>query len=183
MKLVLYYSQSNVNRIGTQPDIGGPWFSGAVIDYEIPLPLEFTIDIDSVGFEMRAMYTGAYPLYRNDFIDALTEAGVDNLQLFDAVIKNPVDGKVYNNYKAVNVLGLISCADMDESEFMGISDSELRDVDFDELVIDEDKAGDALFFRLGENVTAIIVDEKVADIIEPKKIPGVKFISPENWSG
>jgi len=72
---------------------------------------------------------------------------------------------------------------MDESEFMGISDSELRDVDFDELVIDEDKAGDALFFRLGENVTAIIVDEKVADIIEPKKIPGVKFISPENWSG
>lgn len=91
----MYYSDNNINRIDEQPDIGGPWFSGESIDYEVPQPLEFTIDVDSVGTKMRSIYTGAYPLYRTDILDALSEAGVDNLQLFDAVIKNSIDGKIY----------------------------------------------------------------------------------------
>ena len=66
---------------------------------------------------------------------------------------------------------------------LGESESEILDVDFDELCIDEEKAGGALFFRLGENVTAVIAHEKVADIVESKNIPGVKFLLPENWSG
>lgn len=183
MYLVLYYSHTNINRIGDKPDIGGPWFTGSLINFEVQQPLHFSISPDSVGTDMRAIYTGAYPLYRNDVIDALVEAGVNNLQLFDAVIKNPFDGKIYDNYKAVNILGLISCADMEESTLMDETDSETIDVDFDELIIDEEKAGEALYFRLGENVTAVIAHEKVADIVESKNIPGVKFLLPENWSG
>lgn len=68
-------------------------------------------------------------------------------------------------------MGLIACADMEESVFMSGNDSEFLDVDFDELYIDEAKG--ALFFRLAENVTAIIVDEKVADIVEEENIPGI----------
>jgi hypothetical protein len=183
MYYVLYYSYSNINRIGIQPNIGGPWFSGAKINYPVPDPLEFVIDTDSVGSEMCAIYAGAYPVYRQDFIDALHEAGVDNLELFNVVIKNPIDGKVYTNYKAVNILGLIACANMEESVLMGDSDSTMRDVDFDELAIDESKAGGALFFRLAENVTAVIVHKKVADHVKTKNIPGIKFLLPENWSG
>lgn len=183
MYYVLYYSQPDINRIGSQPDIGAPWFSGAAMNYDISGPLVFTVDQDSVGKEMCAIYTGAYPLYRIDFIEALEEAGVDNLELYDAHVINPLDGKTYDNYKAVNILGLISCANLDESVMMGDSDSELLDMDFDELSIDEEKAGGALFFRLAENVTAIIVHKTVVDIVKSKNIPGVKFLLPENWSG
>lgn len=82
------------------------------------------------------------------------------------------------------MLGKIACADMEQSELIGTSgDSEMIDVDFESLVIDESKTHAALLFRLAENVFAIIVYEKVADFVEAKAIPCIRFLLPENWSG
>jgi len=184
MYLVLEYSLAGVNRIDTRPDIGEPWFSGVPIKGELDLPLKFFIDPNSTGNKMRALYKGAYPLYCDELIRALKDAGVDNLQLFDAEIFNPIDGKTYTNYKAVNIIGLVACVDMSESKRLTDGESTLLDsMDLDGFKIDENKAGGVRFFRLAESVTAVVAIESVADSVESKNIPGIRFLDPENWSG
>ncbi|VAW85321.1 hypothetical protein MNBD_GAMMA16-323, partial [hydrothermal vent metagenome] len=55
------------------------------------------------------------PLWRDDFIAALKECGTYNFDLYEVAIRDPDDGTVHTNYKAVNVLGLVVAADMDKS--------------------------------------------------------------------
>lgn len=51
------------------------------------------------------------------FIDALQNAGVDNMQIFDAILINPDTGDRWDTgYKAVNFVGIIDCVDMEKAE-------------------------------------------------------------------
>ena len=128
------------------------------------------------------MYEGAVLLMRDDLIQALIEVGVDNLQLFPALVADSAKKIEHTNYKAVNIVGVIACANMGASTLMGTSDSEMIDVDFDALVIDEAKTGGVLLFRMAEAVSAIVVHEKVRLYIEDR-IPGMTFYGAGEWSG
>lgn len=172
-----------VMPIASGPDLRGNWRQGRPITELVPQPLIYHLDPDYEG-NPKAMYAAeAIPVVRQDVVDAMARAGVDNIQYFDAVLKNPATGAEYTNYKAYNIVGLVACADMAASQLMGISDSTMGDVDFAALVIDEAKAGDALLFRLAENVSAIVVHEKVKAAIEAAGIPGFVFYGPGEWSG
>jgi len=81
-------------------------------------------------------------------LDLFEGAGVDNLQTFPAIIKSETDGTVWDNYFAVNVLGLISCADLSKSTYTEIMPGSYR---FRELAIYPEKAKGALLFRLQED--------------------------------
>ena len=171
------YSLSGVNRLDTEPDLGEPWLSGQPLKFTPPMPIRFHIDKNSHGQIMRAIYNGAYPLYRDDVLETLQRAGVLNLELFDVEIINESEDKIYANYKAVNILGLIQCACTDSEN------DETFDISMEGLSIDEEKAGGALFFRLAENISAVVVHEKVVDAFESSNIPGIEFYDPEMWSG
>ncbi len=160
-----------------------PWFSGALVDDEITAPLEYRLDPDYPG-AMKPLYDeeGA-PLIRLDLLDVLITAGVDNLQLFPAVIRDPSTGKNHENYKAFNVVGVVAAADMGQSDLMGTSDSTLVDVDFDRLVLDESKPQGLLLFRLAEAVNAIVVHASVRQKIEESGIDGIVFYGPGEWAG
>ncbi|WP_155826346.1 imm11 family protein [Leptospira alstonii] len=110
-------------------------------------------------------------------------AGVDNIQYFDAVLRDPSTGQEYANYKAYNIVGLIACADMQTSDLMGTSQSTMGDVDFHALIIDESKTHGLVLFRLAENVSAVVVREEVKRAIESAGIPGFVFYGPGEWSG
>lgn len=161
---------------------GGPWMKGKPMAIDVPVPLVYTLDAGRPG-NLKAMYDKAIPLMRDDLVEALAEAGVDNLERFAAVIRDTAAGKEYANYKAVNIVGVLACADMDRSEVLGGVDSRLIDVDFASLVIDEAKAAGALLFRLAEAVNAIVVDEKVKQQVVDRGIPGMVFYGPGEWSG
>jgi len=164
------------------PLLGG-WRLGIVISDLSPQPLRYTLNVDYEG-DTKAMYQAeAVPLMRDDVIAALTKAGVDNVQYFDAVVVNPKTGDEYRNYKAFNIVGLVAAADMQQSRVMEGSTSTMGDVDFDELFIDETKARGHLFFRLAECISAIVVDEPVRGAIEAAEIPGFVFYGPGEWSG
>lgn len=159
-----------------------PWMHGSTVDPP-NIELVYTLDPERAG-NLKAMYDAPeYPIIRDDLIAALQAAGVDNLQLFDAVVRDPETGKEYTNYKAFNIVGVVSAADMDGSVLMGTSDSTMIDIDFDSLVIDEEKAGQFRLFRLAESVSAIIVSDAVRLEIERRGIPGMVFYDPSNWSG
>jgi hypothetical protein len=171
-------------RLGKGPDMDdAPWYGGQPLSQPVAEPLVYTLDPKRPG-NIRVMYDdAAYPLMRDDLIEALRAAGVDNLQLFGATIVDPATGLRHTNYKAFNIIGLVTAADMAKSVRAATSDSMLIDVDFDSLAIDKSKANPFRLFRLAESVDAIIVDSVVKNEVELRGIPGMVFYTPDTWSG
>jgi hypothetical protein len=126
-------------------------------------------------------YWSAPNVMSDAFYRALCEAGVDNLDVYDAVLRSE-DGKVeYKGFKAFNLLGLVRAADLKKTVFNGPPGTRLIDASIDSLAIDPDKARGILMFRLMENVSAVIVHERVKRFIEPMNFPYVQFTEPKNW--
>jgi hypothetical protein len=172
-----------VMPIAAGPDFEGNWRHGTPITDPVPQPLVYTLDPD-YGGKPKAMYSAeAIPVVRDDVIAALAAAGVDNIQYFDALLRDPASGTEYRDYKAYNIVGLVACADLAASQLMGTTPARMGDTDFASLVIDETKTGGALLFRLAENVSAIVVHERVKQAIEAAGIPGFVFYGPGEWSG
>jgi hypothetical protein len=161
---------------------GVSWYSGQPLSIKIPTPLAYTIDSDRPG-NLKAMHEGYdCPLMRNDLIEALQAAGVNNLELFDAVIVDEASKVEHRDHKAFNVVGIVSATDFGSS-VVASADSNLIDVFFESLSIDETKASGFRLFRLAESVTTIIVDERVKNEIEKRAVPGMIFLEPEDWAG
>lgn len=178
-----------VRPIGRGPEPPGSWMLGCFVDYVAPGPLVYTLDPDYPG-KPKAMYEWDPPVMRKDLIDALSDAGVDNIQYFAAVLRDPKRKREYSNYKAFNIVGLVACADMDASKpkrsnRKSKNDNTEADVHwFDSLVIDEKRVPEGvLMFRLAENISAIIVHKKIKEAIEQAHIPGMVFYGPGEWSG
>ncbi|MBI5017321.1 MAG: hypothetical protein HZB55_17780 [Deltaproteobacteria bacterium] len=128
------------------------------------------------------------PLMSDELIGALRDAGVDNLDTYEAVIREVRTGREYKNYKAVNIVGIISGADMTKSDYTdsGLSDEASGDLWFDKLVLDETKLAGNLFFRLAENVAIVLASRRVVDVVRAAAIPGgeyLEFAPPEDYSG
>ena len=113
----------------------------------------------------------------------MREAGVDNIDCYDAILFDPKTEQKFNNYKAVNIIGVIAAADLGKSKYNAPSGSALIDADFDSLVIDEVKTHGMLMFRLAECITAIVIHDKVRRHIEAKGIKYLNFVPPEKWVG
>lgn len=169
--------------IAKGPDFIGNWRDGKVIAEAVPQPLIYILDSDFPGSPKAMYYEKSIPVVREDVIEAFRQVGVDNIQYFDAILRDPSTGKEYRNYKAYNIIGLVACADMQASELMGTSNSTMGDADFHSLVIDESKTRGLLLFRVAENVSAVVVHEKVKQVIENAGIPGFVFYGPGEWSG
>jgi len=183
---------------------GGPWYRGQILSIKVPDPLvcylkrvdpaelkqledEDMLEPDDLpeNWNLETLYDSiAYPVIRKDLYAALQKAGVDNLQVFPALLIDPNSGKEHSDYLALNVVGLVSAADLKQSVLMhpGASPT-LLDTDFESLVIDESKAGGVDMFRLAESCSAICVSEHVKNVIEAEKIPGLIFYADGEWSG
>jgi hypothetical protein len=119
---------------------------------------------------------------RSDLVDALEACGVDNLQIYAAVIIDRNDNVKHSNYKAVNIIGAVAAADAAASDRSDMSDSDFIDASFESLAIDETRAGGRLFFRLAESMNAVIAHARVRDFVQPR-VPGIEFLEPSEWSG
>lgn len=158
---------------------GIQWILGKKFDRPIPTPLEITLD---PGL-MMPMFSRGILLFSDQMIAALREAGVDNLDTYDAVLLDPSSGKRHQDYKAVNIIGVVAAADLAESKYSAPSGSAIIDTDFDSLAINETKANGLLFFRLAECVTAIVVHDVVRKHLEQAGIRYLNFVSPAKWIG
>lgn len=162
------------------------WRRGALIpDSEIiPDPIYFSLTPLSPWAadhspHMPSFFRAAAPLFSDALIRALRESGVTNLEVYPVAIRDPDSGVVHTNYKAVNVVGLIAAADMDKSNAtVHPNGPPIIDVDFDGLVIDEQKAGEALFFRLAESTNGLFVHERVRDYLLEKGFTDLAFYDP-----
>ena len=163
------------------------WRQGGFIpkSEQIPSPITFSLrpynrhSADDSA-HMPSYFRGKAPIFSDDLLEALRECGVDNLVTYPCEITDPDDGRVYKNYKSVNVIGLVAAADMEKSNATVHPNGPARyDVDFDGLTIDKSKANGFLFFRLAESTNAIIVHQQVKDMLIAKGFNDLAFYEPE----
>lgn len=170
--------------IGNRPFIKGlHWRRGALITQTVPDPLKFTLkplnpESSDHSPHMPAYFDADSPLFRDDLVQAMKDCGIDNLQYFNALIEDPDDGRVYTSYKAVNIIGLVAATDMEKSQATVHSGPPLIDVEFDNLVVDDSKARGLLIFRLAEATMAILVHQRLRDLLKERGFDDLVFHEP-----
>lgn len=174
---MLYVLSSEPGRpIVKGPDVDEPWTEGRVLDFQPVEPLVYTLD-PKAGGAPAAMYDGIVPVWRDDLLAALREAGVDNLQTYRAVLKDDGSRQSWPQYHSVNVLGLVATVDLARSGITA-SEEERGDLDPETLVLDEKNTEWFRLFRLAESPDLIIADDCVREAVERRRVPGVLFLRP-----
>jgi hypothetical protein len=107
-----------------------------------------------------------------EVVNALKSVGVDNIQIFPAILKDSDTNKEYF-YFALNIIGVQKVSDLSASEWTNFDDEARMDTIFESLLIDEKKVVDANIFRLHEDMGTIIISEALKRSLE--KIPYLTF--------
>jgi hypothetical protein len=151
----------------------------------------FTVPIESV-IEVNVIPEGGYRgppkemkdanllLMSDRLVSALRAAGVDNIDVYRALLRNVATGETYA-YQAVNIIGVIAAADLARSEWASYDGEPLFDTSFESLALNENALAGALLCRLAENTGTILIHEKVRDRILASGIDTLNFIEPEDW--
>jgi hypothetical protein len=161
---------------------GQDWFEGRPFRTRPQEPIEIFV---SSGYEDRVLleFFPVQMLMREDLVACLRGAGVDNMEVYDAVVRDTESAHDYEGYKAVNVVGVIAAADRARTIFHPDNPSRLINADIESLYIDPAKTGGALMFRLAEAITGLIVHENVKNAVEAGDFPNMIFADPEEWVG
>ncbi|NTX02355.1 imm11 family protein [Myxococcus sp. CA040A] len=147
------------------------WISGARHPKAIATPIQVQLN-PRFGTELLDSYHESIPVWSDRLIEVLRAAGVDNLDVYDAVIHDPRTGLTTSAFKAVNVLGSVDCADMEQSEYDPRAERGARE--FIKLVIDPTKTMGLKMFRLHERPTLLLIHEDVKQGIEAARLKGIR---------
>ncbi|QED28867.1 hypothetical protein FRD01_16795 [Microvenator marinus] len=125
------------------------------------------------------------PLMSRRLTAALQAAGVDNLQTYETRIETTLGETPppADHYLAFNIVGLVAAADLQKSMTNPDVTETMNSMDFHTLSIDEAKTQELLLFRLAENITAVLVHERVKLAIEAAGITNLTWFAPEEWAG
>jgi len=137
------------------------FMGGDLITMPVDNPMVFTTN-GKAGDVMRDFLKSSFTIMSKRFLKMLQGAGVDNLQTFPVIIKSTEDETIWDDYFGVNILGLISCADLSKSTYTEIMPGHYR---FRELAINPEKAKGTLLFRLQEHIPTIIMEGSVGRYI------------------
>ncbi|MDF1553070.1 MAG: hypothetical protein P1P84_08415 [Deferrisomatales bacterium] len=157
------------------------WNSGDIISTHLPDTFHLQLDVEQ-GEALVPMFNPGILVMHDDMISTLRIAGVDNFQTFSAVISDEVRNVIHTNYKVVNIIGKVACANLSMSQHTAHGEP-IMDVDFDSLVIDESRTHGLLMFRLAECVSAIVIADSVREALQEAGIKHLNYVSPEDFVG
>lgn len=155
------YARAGVLAEPNVPGFDDTFITGAPLVGQPPTPLVFRSNFDEEspprGFEGMTI-----PLWSRDFVKLLRGAGVDNFDLYEAVIESE-SGMRWSDYHAANVIGIVAAANMAKSRATEIlpAPGGMPFARFQNLVIDADKVAAFDMFRLAESPSTLIVSERV----------------------
>jgi hypothetical protein len=159
--------------------------SGQPLDTVSDLPFKFEMEVTESYDQFDPDFEGepeqgtpeprVYAYYRNvslmhhSMVDALRGAGVDNIQSFPAVITLHDPPTEFRDHMVVNVIGVVSCANLSASESEPLGELNY----FLNLVIDPARTKGLRLFRLAEYPPEILVDEQVASVLRKGQFEGL----------
>jgi hypothetical protein len=150
---------------------------GAAIEEPLPSPLVFEVDYPP-GEEPPHLLGNVIPVFSDRLVRALRAAGADNFEAFPAILRNPATGATWDKYWAVNVLGIVAWANLQESEYDTIMEGDPEGVTtpllgFHTIVLDAKKTrDDLLMFRLAESPSALLIHDRVFDYLVANRPQG-----------
>ncbi len=132
-----------------------------------------TDHISITGFPGEIFSTKAFEL--------LKAMSIENIEPLDFEIYDPEQDETYDNYKVVNIVGLVDCVDLDSSDLMLYADGDIRIIE--KLVLDESKIPEEMkIFRLEKFKLLIVVHDDIKKAFEAAGITGCVFYRPEDYS-
>lgn len=160
---------------------GNPFRADAAQPYKRPPahPVVARIEAGDEG-AMAEFWDNPVPLMTRRLHERLLAAGIDNLDVYGAEIREEGTGKIHSDYVAFNLIGKVAAADLKRSKHTG-SEPPVIDGGFTSLQIDAGKARQLLLFRLAEAVNAILVHERVKTALEAAGIDTLTFLPPDQW--
>lgn len=144
-------------------------------------PLICELDDEDETGKMPTFYTSPALIAKKSFYKDLVEIGVDNIEVHPVVINDSVNNRTVNDYVLLNIIGRISCAAMDESDYERLNDDADPDDPYDsmnvinELVIDATKVGQHDLFVVHEDTDCIVISERVYKHLKNKGYTDIYF--------
>ena len=139
-------------------------------DFEEPLVCQLLGEFSN-GV-MSTFYMSPAIIGTKQFYQDLLDCGVDNIQTKQVVINDVVNNRKIEDYLLLNIIGRVSCADMDESEYENIGED--MNV-INKLVIDPARAKDLNLFLVHEDTDCIVINDKVYDCLASKGYTDIYF--------
>jgi hypothetical protein len=164
----------------TPPGPGEGWLLGRRFRQAPALPVRAVL-IDDFEDQILLPLYSTPQIMTNALYEALVAAGVDNLEVYPAVVCKEDGTVVSEDYKAFNLLGVVSAADASKSVFNPLNPSRLVDASFETLALAEERCHDLLMFRLAEYTAAVVVHTKLKQAIEALAIPNIVFTAPSDY--
>ena len=149
-----------------------------------PLPeLELRVPRETDGelTDDLSVFTWRCVAHSDRLMRLLYKSGVDNIDYSPLRIVREMTGEVYRTHHAANILDVIFCINRDESELYIDDENPYHLWFIDRLILDEQRLGDTLCFRLGERPSTVIVHRRIKDAIEAAGITGVLFLPTEGY--
>ncbi len=140
-------------------------------------PIKLTIDPNPElkGAPLPVFVDQPIPVMSRALYDVIRSAGVDNLDAYRAELLNAEGSLVSDDYVVVNLVGVVRAVDLQNSTFDPNQPDREIAMSFESVAIDPNAAHGFLMFRLVENISTIVVHERVKEAIEAAKLPLVRL--------
>ncbi len=165
--------------LGSMPDLPeddeDDWMFGQPFTVEPKQPIFVAIREDNENLTPLNFYKNP-PVATQAFVDALVEAGVDNIVTYDVVLRSRTNPSfTIDGYKAINIIGLVKAAGPGTAY---LTDSRIGDASMEKLELEPRSIKGLYIFRLAESMRTIVVHEKVKKFLEAKGFDDLIFTEP-----
>jgi len=151
------------------------WMLGRRFRGRVTEPVEAVIKDDFDEGVLLPFYTTPQIMTR-ELCETIRDAGVDNLDVYDAIVSREDGTIVSRDYVAFNVLGVVRRPKSSGTSFDPSNPERIADTRIETLDYAQDGPGELLMFRLCECLGSVVVHQKVKEAIEARGIPNIVFL-------
>lgn len=173
------YGAVDPMMLGSMPDLPeeneDDWMFGQPFTVEPEQPIFVAIREDNENLTALNFYKNP-PVATKAFVDALVEAGVDNIVTYDVVLRSRTDPSItVDGYKAINIIGWVKAAGPGT---VYLTDSRIGDASMKNVELEPRPVKGLYMFRLAQRMRTIVVHEKVKQYLEAKGFKDLIFTEP-----
>ena len=135
---------------------------------------------------MRDYHSLPYSVVSKKVRDILETMNIFGVQFIPAVIRNELNGDVYEGYYIIHVFNQIECLDREKakyttSDLMKYGISEINKLVLDQKVLEKIPLEKRLVFYLKESISKRIYHKSIVDAVMAIEPDGLKFGKIEDW--